>query len=454
MTAACSARWAGAITRTSENAWQLAERNLQAEARSLRARVGRIQRRLQVRVGGRSGRLRGYADQAERSQKQQRLQRLSARLATIDQRLGEGRVSSCRGGRGLARTRHNLQDAGLTAERWRERWAAERWFMTVDGETAADLGNLTIRWHPGEGWLEIRLPRPLEHFANRPHGRRRFAAPVSFPYRGDDVAAQAESASVRYDISFEPSSGRWYLDASWTMPLAPAANLAELRRHPVLAVDLNAGHLAAWVLDRSGNPVGRPRTIPLPLDGLSSATRDGRLRGAISELIAITRDSGARAVVIENLDFQKARGEGREQAGRRPSRGRRGRSFRRAVAGIPTARFRDRLAQMTANAGLAVIAVDPAYTSKWGAQHWLAPLRQTCPGHATGHHAAAVVTGRRGLGQRARRRERCDPTPPEDGRGRAIDSAGRPALAPASLPDPPDQERRTPQGPKAAAAAA
>ena len=49
------------------------------------------------------------------------------------------------------------------------------------------------------------------------------------------------------------------------------------------------------------------------------------------------------------------------------------------VSGIPTAKFRDRLVQMTANAGLAVIAVDPAYTSRWGAEHWLAPLRQQTP---------------------------------------------------------------------------
>ncbi|MGH9261061.1 MAG: hypothetical protein ACRD08_14385, partial [Acidimicrobiales bacterium] len=39
LTAACTSRWAGAITRTSEDAWRLAERNLLAEQRSLRARV-------------------------------------------------------------------------------------------------------------------------------------------------------------------------------------------------------------------------------------------------------------------------------------------------------------------------------------------------------------------------------------------------------------------------------
>jgi hypothetical protein len=49
----------------------------------------------------------------------------------------------------------------------------------------------------------------------------------------------------------------------------------------------------------------------------------------------------------------------RRRAASRPSRGKRGRRFRRAISGIPTARLRDRLVQMAANAGLSVIVVDP-----------------------------------------------------------------------------------------------
>ena len=434
MTAASSARWAGAITRTSEDSWQLAVRNLAAEAASLRARIAQIRRRLQVPVRQRAGRVRGYADHNERWEKQRRLQHLTARLAAAERQLAGGRLSICRGGRRLARARHNLDDAGLTEASWREQWEAERRFITADGEADQLLGNLTIRWHPAEHWLEVRLPGPLEHLANRPRGRYRLSCPVAFPYRGGDVAAQAESGSVRYDIAFSPQRGRWYLDASWGMQPAEQPGLAELRQAPVLAVDLNVGRLAAWVLDPAGNPVGEPRTIALELAGLPAETRDGRLRAAVSELIAVARGAGVRAIVIEDLDFAAARSEGRERTGRRPSRGKRGRGFRRAVAGIPTGRFRDRLAQMTSNCGLAVIAVDPAYTSRWGAEHWLAPLRQQACG-VTGHHAAAVVIGRRALGQRARRRARCDSTRPEDRDERATRSAAWPAPAPAGLPD-------------------
>ena len=166
--------------------------------------------------------------------------------------------------------------------------------------------------------------------------------------------------------------------------------------------------------------LGAPATIPLALAGRLASTRDGRLRAAISALTATAKARGARVIIIEDLDFAGARAEGRERAGSRPSRGRRGRDFRRAVCGIPTGKLRDRLVQMAANAGLSVIVADPAYTSRWPAQHWLRPLREHHP-EATGHHAAALVIGRRGLGHRARRRATGNQTAPEE--------AARPAQA-------------------------
>jgi transposase len=92
---------------------------------------------------------------------------------------------------------------------------------------------------------------------------------------------------------------------------------------------------------------------------------------------------------MENLDFADARATGRDTMGR----GQRGKRFRRTVAGIPTGKFRTRLTAMAARRGIAVIGVDPAYTSKWGAQHWAKPLQQQTSDPVTRHHAAAAAIG-------------------------------------------------------------
>ena len=428
LTPGASSRWAGAITRTSNDQWQRAWRNLLDTRTGLRRAVNKLRTRLAVPVGGRHGRVRGYASQAERFQKQRRLQVLEGRLAKVERRLATGRVSVCRGSRHLAKLRHALDrdDAALTVAEWRGRWQAARWFLTADGEADKPWGNETIRVHPDQGWLELRLPTPLAELSNTP-GRAptyRLSCPVVFHNRSAEWAAQAASGAVRYDLWFDPVRGRWYADASWRLPARPAPSLAELREHRSLGVDLNADHLASWVLDRAGNPRGQPHTIPLGLDGQPAPTRDGRLRAAVAELLRIAKQYGCRSITVENLDFADARQAGRETLGR----GRRGRRFRRVVSGMPTRRFRDLLVGMAANQGLWIIAVDPAWTSVWGGRYWQAPLNQQTKASVTvsRHHAAAVVIGRRGLGHRARRRGGCAQRRPEDRVWRAADSAGRP----------------------------
>jgi hypothetical protein len=404
LTGRSSSRWAGSITRTSNDQWQRASANLTDRRIALQRAAHAIRARLSVPVGQRQGRVRGYASRAERFAKQARLQHLQAELAEVEGRLAAGRVSVCRGGRRLAKQRHTLDQAKLTEEQWRASWQAERLFLTADGEADKRWGNETIRVQPDEGWLELRLPTPLAHLSNTP-GRTptyRLACPVVFTHRAEEWAARVATGAVRYDITFDPAKGRWYLHASWRLAVATPPGLEDLRHCRALGVDLNAHHLDAWVLDPTGNPVGPPHTIPLELDGLPASTRDGRLRAAITAVLRLAADRGCESILVENLDFADARHSGRETLGR----GRRGKQFRRIVAGIPTRRFRTLLVGMAANHGLWVIAVDPAWTSVWGQRYWQTQLKESTKSSATitRHHAAAVVIGRRGLGVGARRR--------------------------------------------------
>ncbi|MDX3227338.1 hypothetical protein [Streptomyces sp. ME19-01-6] len=402
LTGVSSSRWAGAMTRASEDQYQLSMRCLYDERAGLRRAIKKIARRLAVPCGGRKGRTRGYRDQGERFQKQRRLQVLQARLAVVEHRIAEARPSVVVGGRRLAKLRHHLDQAHLTAEGWRERWEASRLFLTADGESGAPHGNYTITVDPADGSVTIVLPEPLRHLANAPRGRYRLACTVTFHHRRPEwLDRVTANRAVRYDIVRDPVRGRWYLDASWSAAKSMLPSPQEIRAagRRMLGVDLNAAHLAAHVLDPHGNPVGEPVTVPLQLTGPASR-RDGRLRAAVTTLIKIAEMHGCMGIVVENLGFTDARHTGRETMGR----GRRGKAFRRTVAGIPTARFRERLRGMACHQGLVVVAVDPAYTSRWGAQHWRTPLGEQSKTTVTAHHAAAVAIGRRGLGQRIRRR--------------------------------------------------
>jgi hypothetical protein len=139
----------------SEDAWQLASRNLAAERATLKARVRKLEARTAVPAGKKHGRTAGYATPAERHAKTLRLKALKGRLARVERRIEDGAVSVTRGGRRLMRARLNLAQAGLTEDQWRERWDSARLFLTADGEKDKAGGNETLR-SPREP-----APRPL-----------------------------------------------------------------------------------------------------------------------------------------------------------------------------------------------------------------------------------------------------------------------------------------------------
>ncbi|MER6999218.1 hypothetical protein [Streptomyces sp. NPDC000410] len=402
LTAVSSSRWAGAMTRASEDQYQLSLRCLSDERAGLRRAVRTIEKRLAVPCRQRNGRTRGYRDQAERWSKQRRLAVLKTRLAQVEERIESGRPSIVVGGRRLAKTRHNLADAQLTEAQWRQRWDVGRLFLTADGESGAPHGNYTIAVDPADGSITLVLPEPLRHLANAPRGRYRLTSTVSFSHRREEWLDRViADRAVRYDIVCDPRRGRWYLDASWSADTAVLPTPEEIRAfgERLLGVDLNSDHLAACILDEHGNPVGEPITVPIAVEGPASQ-RDGRLRAAISRLIAIAHEHHCAGIAIENLGFDDARATGRETMGG----GGRGKKFRRTVSGIPTARFRERLRGMAYHQGLVVIAVDPAYTSIWGERYWKTPLQKQTKTQVTRHHGASVAIGRRALGHRTRRR--------------------------------------------------
>ena len=166
-------------------------------------------------------------------------------------------------------------------------------------------------------------------------------------------------------------------------------------------MDLNADHLACWVVASDGNPIGDPIRIDVVTEG-NRGFRDGRLRQAVSDLLHTAKTNDCASISIEQLNFADARSAGRDHA--RQPRGRRGRTFRKTILGMPTAQFRERLTCMSHNAEIAVIVVDPAYTSKWGKQHWHSYLQTSRTVNSSSHDAAAVVIGRRSLGLSAKRR--------------------------------------------------
>ncbi|MFJ3086019.1 IS200/IS605 family accessory protein TnpB-related protein [Streptomyces sp. NPDC086838] len=399
LTGVSSSRIAGAITKASHDQWALARRCLAAHIRSLEAGIRTLRHRLSLPVGARGTKRAagGYRSRGEWFHKSRRLKVLEDRLAAAVADWRSGRVRVVRGGKRLLHTRHHLAEAGLSEGEWRQRWEAERWFLAADGESGKRYGNETIRVTP-DGRVSVKLPAPLAHLANSAHGRYTLACTVGFAHRGGEWADRVEGhRAVAYRIHFDAGRGRWYLTASWQRPIVRTVPLEAARAGGVVGVDTNAGHFAAYRLDAHGNPVGEPHRFPYDLSG-SAAHRDAQVRHALTRLLHWAGRTGVTAIAIEDLDFSAEKT--REKHGRR-------KRFRQLISGLPTGKLKARLVSMAAEQGLAIVAVDPAYTSMWGAQHWQRPL--TAPHRKMSRHdAAGIAIGRRALGHPIRRRT----TPP------------------------------------------
>jgi hypothetical protein len=419
LTAQSSARWANAIIGDNDDQYRLSRDAQYRHIIGLRAAIATIEKRLAAptcdAVTAREctawrGQVKGYPTQSERFQKQRRLQGLRAELARVEADREHMQVYVVDGGKRLAKTRHNLDAAGLTLVQWQQNWECARYRITANGSGDEPFGNLTITVTP-DGEVSLRLPKPLEHLANATHGRYILSVPAQFCYRAQEwVARITGGQSVSYTIARKPRRAGRYLTASWATA-APDCGVVigspntDVRADgPVVGVDLNDGHLALRRLDEYGNPVGEAARIDFDLSG-TSGRRDAQVRNAITRLIRYTRRHRIGIIAVEDLDFVDARTVGRETMGR----GKRGKRFRKAVSGIPTAVFRSRLSAQTSRHGIGLFAVNPAYSSAWGDQHWRKPYT-----NVTRHQAAATVIGRRAQGRTARRREGVTRTRPED----------------------------------------
>jgi IS605 OrfB family transposase len=433
LTGQCSARWANAIIAANDDQCRLARDAQYRHIMGLRAAIATIDKRLaapttdtltaeQRRARRKAKAVKGYASQAERFAKQQRLQHLRGELLRAEADRSAHRIHVVEGGKRLAKTRHHLHDAQLTVEVWRDQWDAARYRITANGSPDEPFGNLTITVTPA-GQVSIRLPKPLEHLANAARGRYVLSCAAVFAHRGQHWAQRISGGnSVCYTLTRRPGRAGRYLSACWAAPSVPyragrhdcAAGHDVYASGPVVGVDLNDGHLAVRRLDTHGNPIGAAERIEIDLTG-SASRRDAQVRHAITTLLHYTRRNHITAIAVEDLDFADARTAGRETMGR----GARGKRFRRTVSAIPTAVFRNRLTAMAARCGIQLFAVNPAYSSIWGQQHWRGPYP-----NVTRHQAAATVIGRRAQGHSARRRKGVTPPQPEDRGVRATNQTG------------------------------
>ena len=416
---------------------------------SLQARVRRIEARLAIPAGGRSGRTRGYATPSERHGKVLRLHALKARLARVERQLEAGTVTGGAGRPGAAAQARRTSprrglDRGPVAGGVGSGPAVpdrRRGEGRSRGGTRRSAGTRTKA-----GWRSSSRRRS-SHLANRPHGRYRISCrggvllsrATRSPRRRPPAPSATTSPATRYaaaGTSTHPGRPR----------PAPAAPLDELRQQPGRRGGRQRRRISPSRSSRRTATSWAPRPpSALDLAGLPSATRDGRLRAAISGLIATANEPRRPGGRDRGPGLRRGPGRG-TRAAREPALARQeGTRASAAPSGHPHREIpRPAGPDGRQRRACTVIVIDPAYTSRWGAGHWLRP--------AAGAPPEGDRSPRGSAGDRATRAR----APGQAPRDREPDRPGGGGTAsPGAAPDHPGardrtQETRRPTRPPAA----
>ena len=200
---------------------------------------------------------------------------------------------------------------------------------------------------------------PLEHLANAKHGRYVLSRTAVFCYSADEWRARITCGkSVSYTITRKPGRAGRYLTAAWGLH---TNNFRHHRyrnsRGPTFGPTVRS---SAWISTTVISPCEAwTRTaIRSAYQNASASTsagpaarRDAQVRHAITRLIHYTDAPRYRHPCGGGPRLRRRAHRGRETMGR----GSRGKCFRKTVAGIPIAVFRNRLLRKAHRRGIQLV---------------------------------------------------------------------------------------------------
>jgi IS605 OrfB family transposase len=324
------------------------------------------------------------ASAAKLHQKKRRLGILRDRQTAIRAEIKRPAPALCFGSAKLFNAQHHLEENGFSDHAewqgvWRERRASQFFCLGSKDEASGNQTCTATLTADGVVMLRLRLPDAVW----RELGSKKYIelGPVRFGYGHDVVTAaiQAHATDQGEALSwrFVRDAKGWRVFVSLFQELPDAA--PDFARG-CLAVDMNAGFLAAAFLDAHGNPKGR-FTVPMLTQHRRTDQVEASIGNAAARLVALAKRRGV-PIVIEDLDFEAKKTRLREEA--RPR-------MARMLSAFAFNGFRTMLERRAAREGVAVLAVDPAYTSFQGRARFMVRYGLSV------HHAAAVVIGRRAM---------------------------------------------------------
>ena len=357
----------------------LTSRQFNALSRSVTGKVRSIQELQKLQAQDLQGRIESLEKQLgkmpasnKRHQKARRLGTLQQRLADLKQDRKDGKVRLCFGTRKLFRAQFDLEANGYADHAaWFKDWQAARtdevFVLGSKDETAGCQGCQIVPLGDQRFSLSLRVPHAVAAGQDT-----HLALQVTFA-RGSEaiLAALERKLAISYRFLRDGKGWRVFVATEVAGGKALQTDLG------ALGVDLNEDHLALAETDGDGNLVAVHR-VSLITYGCTSEQAKARIGDAIKQVLALAL-AVRKPLVVEDLEFAKKKRALRESGVR----------YARMLSSFAYARILDTLKARAFDAGLQVLAINPAYTSLIGKHKFARRYGLSV------HGAAAMVIARR-----------------------------------------------------------
>ena len=292
---------------------------------------------------------------------------LARRLEALE---AKGHPRICFGSRKLFNAQHHLEENGFNSHAdWRAAWRAKRdaQFFVLGSKDESGGCQGCVMTHLGGNRFALRLRLDGE-------AQRWISLEVAFAYGLDHILA-ALKAKQAMSYRFLRDEKGWRVFVSTEVMPTPTCSDVRLG---VVGVDFNVGFVSVSETDRFGNIIGS-QDVPMVTAGLSKHATQTAISTAVATIIAIACKA-QKPISIEFLDFAKKKAQLSYAS---PSR-------QRMLSAIAYTRFAQTVDARAHDAGIEVVEVRAAYSSKIGAQKYARRYG------LSGHRAAAFVLARRG----------------------------------------------------------
>jgi IS605 OrfB family transposase len=292
---------------------------------------------------------------------------LARRLAALE---AEGHPRICFGSRKLFNAQHHLEENGFEShEHWLESWQEKRdsQFFVLGSKDESGGCQGCVMTHLGGNRFALRLRLDGD-------AQRYVSFELSFAYGLEHILA-ALKAKQAMSYRFLRDEKGWRVFVSTAVMPTPTCSDVRLG---AIGVDFNVGFVSVSETDRVGNIVAS-RDVPMVTAGLSKDATQTAISIAVQEIIAIACKV-QKPISIEFLDFAKKKAQ---LSNASPGR-------QRMLSAFAYTRFAQTVGARAHDAGIEVVEVRAAYSSKIGAQKYARRYG------LSGHRAAAFVLARRG----------------------------------------------------------